>query len=739
MSGVQFPVRAVLDDKGIEDLIRELTKAGKQAGLTEDKIEHMNNEIRKTGTEGVKSTNNINKGMNNLVNDGIRKVGTAFVAAFAADRLISLQKEIIKITSEFQTFEAVLTNTLGSKSAAQIALRQIQDFAAKTPFSVQQLTASYVKLANQGFKPTTDELRKLGDLASSTGKGFDMLTEAIIDAQVGEFERLKEFGIRAKKQGDQVTFSFKGVETQTKFTADAIRQYVLSLGDAEGVTGSMAAISNTLGGSISNLGDSWDKFLKTIGDGESGVLKNAIKNLSSLLAIATDWVTTQEQMNDDTVVKAQEKAVETLNRMAKSYGDVNVAAEDYKKFLNLSLDLEFKRNNSISRADIANKEIIDSSNLRISVLKGEIQAVDDYVASENKATLAKKDGENATRDLANAEQGNADAAFAKYVIEQNAIKARAKAQAEANAALIKENKYALDVQAGDTEGFRKLEEKEAKEQSDRIKNHKKENAEELTEHQQEQADIQAEIQAQAIQLGAELLQSFADFKIQKVNDELAALQNRYSEEISFAGDNEEAKSRIKKKFDAEERRIKIKKAKAEKEAALIQIAINTAVAIASASPVVPLMALAAVVGVAQAAIVANQKVPQFKDGVFDLQGPGTSTSDSISAKLSKNESVVHAKGSRKFAAIIKPIIEDKNLSWSDVKNIVDQNIPSHLRGDLFLNRKNENGNLDKKLDELISAVTNKQETHIDIDENGFNRWTRKEDRWIKHINKRYRV
>ena len=76
-------------------------------------------------------------------------------------------------------------------------------------------------------------MRKLGDLASSTGKDFDQLAEAIIDAQTGEFERLKEFGIRASKQGDEVKFTFKEVETQVDFTADSIRDYVLSLGDDE--------------------------------------------------------------------------------------------------------------------------------------------------------------------------------------------------------------------------------------------------------------------------------------------------------------------------------------------------------------------------------------------------------------------------------------------------------------------------------------------------------------------------
>ena len=61
------------------------------------------------------------------------------------------------------------------------------------------MTQSYITLANRGIKPTKEEIIKLGDLASSQGKDFNQLAEAMLDAQTGEFERLKEFGIKASK------------------------------------------------------------------------------------------------------------------------------------------------------------------------------------------------------------------------------------------------------------------------------------------------------------------------------------------------------------------------------------------------------------------------------------------------------------------------------------------------------------------------------------------------------------
>jgi hypothetical protein len=306
-------------------------------------------------------------GLNKSLNTSTKALGTfqkgasavsASLAGIAAGvSFVALGKEIINVTAEFQKFEAVLTNTLGSNSEAQKALEQIREFAAKTPFSVQELTSSFVKLANQGFEPTRDEMRKLGDLASSTGKSFDQLTEAIIDAQTGEFERLKEFGIRATKSGDQVKFTFKGVETQTKFTSASIREYLLRLGDLEGVSGSMAAISETLGGKISNLADAFDNLLLNVGNAASGPGADFIDFLTGAIKSAEDALTDDKiftrlgTINELFVESANnvEKITEKLDRLTrlqkieqKAYDDATAKLGDLNTQLSLSSDEYFK-------------------------------------------------------------------------------------------------------------------------------------------------------------------------------------------------------------------------------------------------------------------------------------------------------------------------------------------------------------------------------------------------------------
>ena len=57
--------------------------------------------------------------------------------------------------------------------------------------------------------------------------------------------------------------------------------------------------------------------------------------------------------------------------------------------------------------------------------------------------------------------------------------------------------------------------------------------------------------------------------------------------------------------------------------------------------------------------VQGAEIPAFREGVIDLQGPGTSTSDSIPARLSKGETVTTARQTKKHKDALTAIHNDK--------------------------------------------------------------------------------
>ena len=209
---------------------------------------------------------------------------TTVVKAFLALKFFEYLKDGVttsyNVRKEFAKYEAVLRNTFQSSEKAATAMTMLKKLASDTPYQLQELTEGYIKLVNRGIIPTREEIIKMGDVTSSQGKSLDQYIEAILDAMTGEFERLKEFGIKASKENDKVKFSFKGVTTEVQFSEKAITDYLYSLGDLKGVQGSMAVQMEELEGRSSNLSDIMDGLANKIG----ARLEPTFKSLFSFLS-----------------------------------------------------------------------------------------------------------------------------------------------------------------------------------------------------------------------------------------------------------------------------------------------------------------------------------------------------------------------------------------------------------------------------------------------------------------------
>ncbi|GAA5096930.1 hypothetical protein GCM10023210_31330 [Chryseobacterium ginsengisoli] len=219
-----------------------------------------------------------------VVSGSLGKLKGALVGAFAFGSVMAFTHKVIEARQEYEKFDAVLANTFQSKTIGQGALALLTEFAQKTPYQLNELTGGFIKLVNRGVYPTYEELTKLGDLASSQGKSFDQLVEGILDAQSGEFERMKEFGVKAQKEGDKVKLTFKGITKEVNNNEKAIRDAILEFGGMKGVAGSMEVVSRTLGGQIANLEDQVWGFLVAVGSFGGGVFGEALGAMSDGLA-----------------------------------------------------------------------------------------------------------------------------------------------------------------------------------------------------------------------------------------------------------------------------------------------------------------------------------------------------------------------------------------------------------------------------------------------------------------------
>jgi len=762
------------------EMLRELGKLKKQ-------FDELGDKAKKAGKDAGDSLGGIGQ--------AVSKVGPVIAGIFAADKIIGFTKEVIAVTAEFQKLEAVLKNTLGSNSAAQGALTRIKEFAAQTPFSVQELTQSFVKLANQGFTPTNAQLRKLGDLASSTGKNFDQLTEAIIDAQTGEFERLKEFGIRASKAGDNVTFTFKGVQTQTKFTNDAIRQYILSLGDLDGVSGSMAAISGTLGGQISNLGDAWDNLLNTIGTNLAPVFSGALKVTASFLGALNDLFKGEEQ-----------KTKEFLGGQYTAYSE----------FFPKVSDQALKNVEANSRRTIAIKE----KELKILKVKAaEERAIREQVASESRVsvdigagkleTLAKKEEKyltalkaqnQAAKDEIDKRAKAAEAASAstekqdkaayqaklkilelekqqqvltaqirgsklgevgaEKVFEEKVYNLKKEystknigiSQEEVNTSKLQRNKAAKDYEiAAEKEklttkngldylrtetdkNYKKGQDALDKDMKQRMDKTQAMHELELERLKRQEEQKQA-IKDKALELTQTIVQGSFDLYQQGLNKELESINKRYSEEVRLADGNKQKLAELEQQKAAEEREIKLKQFRAQQLSSIANVAFAAAPEIVKYSvSAPPLAALVAAIAAAQIGFVLAQPVPEFAEGTKGKAFKG-------------GKAMVGERG------VEKVITESGKVYFTPpTATLVDlpkgsHVIPNHALskqeiywGSMQSGRQSSSGSpVVGEIRELGSILKGLPITQLNMDERGFEKFIRTPRRTTKILNNRFRT
>ena len=268
----------------------EWIEASKKAGEIKSRINDVTEEMRELGglVDKQASEGGIWSNWKAQALAVFTGAGLLELAKSAGQAFLDFGMDIFETTAKFEKYDAVLTNALGSQEAATAAMDKIKTLAASTPFSVDELTESYVKYVNRGLQPSMAEMTKLGDIAASQGKSFDQLTEAVLDAGTGEFERLKEFGIQASKNGDEVSLAFKGVQKTVENTPEAIQGALIAFGELEGVQGGMAAISQTLEGRVSNLGDSFDALMLILGDVLYPVFSSVLSLMSGGIAIFSD-------------------------------------------------------------------------------------------------------------------------------------------------------------------------------------------------------------------------------------------------------------------------------------------------------------------------------------------------------------------------------------------------------------------------------------------------------------------
>lgn len=226
-------------------------------------------------------------------NAAIRGVGQT--AANVKNRIFSMQGALVALggglvvrsflntASSLEKLKIQLKTVTGSADNAEKAFAKLTEFTTRTPYEINEVVTAFTKLKAFGLDPTEEALTSFGNTASAMGKDLDQMIEAVADAATGEFERLKEFGIKSSKQGDLVKFTFQGMTTEVKNSSEAIQGYIMGIGNNQ-FGGAMADQMDTMEGALSNFRGSWSLFQDDLmNNGPFQLAKGLLNELSNSL------------------------------------------------------------------------------------------------------------------------------------------------------------------------------------------------------------------------------------------------------------------------------------------------------------------------------------------------------------------------------------------------------------------------------------------------------------------------
>lgn len=281
---------------------------------------NLSREAQRSALSAQRSLDNLGKGIEKTVTNAVKKVSQIGIAIGGLATGMGLSEAM-----NLEGYKTQLeTATKSTEKAAEIMKYSI-DLANKTPFEGGAMVEASAKLESMGLS-SKDYLTNIVDMAAATNKPLDQATEAFIDAQTGELERLKEFGLKKSDIQARANEMFAGQETINAkgqiVNQENFNKALLSLME-ERYTGGAEKLAKTTKGMLSTVtGITKSALAKIVGVQEDGTVKSGslIDKIKSKVQILADKLT--EWQSNGTLDNIASKFTEVFGKVYEIVSNV---------------------------------------------------------------------------------------------------------------------------------------------------------------------------------------------------------------------------------------------------------------------------------------------------------------------------------------------------------------------------------------------------------------------------------
>ncbi|PWL55294.1 MAG: hypothetical protein DBY38_02205 [Clostridium cadaveris] len=288
--------KSVSSTNNIKSQVMTLAAEYKKTGMTHsDAMKKAWSEVERDTKSGTDSMKNGLNGVNNVVKKVAQNIASFMIYDVGKNLVTGFTnaaKAGIDYNATLETSSIKWETLLGSQEKANKMLKDIEKFAATTPFEKMGVEAMSTQLHNAGFRGQElfDQLTKFGDLSGAFGIQADSLQEMVRQyaqvkqagvAYTEDLNILKDRGIPiyealAEELGIN-TADVKKWASEGKISADIYQSALDNL--ASSVEGGMVKQSKSFSGMVSTLKDNMSQAAGILAQPIFDKLKQGLENV----------------------------------------------------------------------------------------------------------------------------------------------------------------------------------------------------------------------------------------------------------------------------------------------------------------------------------------------------------------------------------------------------------------------------------------------------------------------------
>lgn len=230
------------------------------------------------------------------IDSSFKNLAVGVASYFSIGAIRSFTTELINVRGEFQKTEIAFTTMLGNADKAKDLMAEMVNLAAKTPFSLMDVSAGAKQLL--AFQVPADQvvdtLTRMGNIAAGLSVPLSRIN--LVYGQVrakgklmgDDLRQFTEAGIplvaELAKKFNKTTAEITEMVSAGKIGFKDVQDVLFAMTNEGGMFFNlMEKQSKSLSGQVANLGDAWDKMLNKIGESNEGLISEGIQGLTYLV------------------------------------------------------------------------------------------------------------------------------------------------------------------------------------------------------------------------------------------------------------------------------------------------------------------------------------------------------------------------------------------------------------------------------------------------------------------------